>query len=387
MHSIPHSKSSSMNRTYTATKLRKNLHSNNSILSLNNDLTRYDDLIKKARDTINKYQNNNISNSRSKEKILNNSIQNIERKNSNPNLNYSFLAGLSSQRESRDDIRTEYSNYSNFGVENYYKNLITQLKTDSNIQNERMRSLESKNKKNELDLIDNERERGRLEEKVKNLEKRLNETKTLYDDLRRQKENLESNYEQLRYDYKNDMKKAELNSICKNKEIEEILTKENEMIKNELNKFIKENINLKLSIKSLKQEIGTKNNDIIISLKNENKRLNSQLESKKEKFLKLDNNIYLNQDVEFIWPSLGNQIINENGKCYGLKKQLGILVNGDVVPCCLDQNGDIKLGNIFENSIEEILNSSKAKRIIEGFNNRILTEELCKKCGFIKVRF
>jgi radical SAM protein with 4Fe4S-binding SPASM domain len=109
--------------------------------------------------------------------------------------------------------------------------------------------------------------------------------------------------------------------------------------------------------------------------------------SKKEKFLKLDNNIYLNQDVEFIWPSLGNQIINENGKCYGLKKQLGILVNGDVVPCCLDQNGDIKLGNIFENSIEEILNSSKAKRIIEGFNNRILTEELCKKCGFIKVRF
>ena len=109
--------------------------------------------------------------------------------------------------------------------------------------------------------------------------------------------------------------------------------------------------------------------------------------SKKEKFLKLDNNIYLNQDVEFIWPSLGNQIINENGKCYGLKKQLGILVNGDVVPCCLDQNGDIKLGNIFENSIEEILNSSKAKRIIKGFNNRILTEELCKKCGFIKVRF
>ena len=288
MHSIPHSKSSSMNRTYTATKLRKNLHSNNSILSLNNDLTRYDDLIKKAHDTINKYQNNNISNSRSKEKILNNSIQNIERKNSNPNLNYSFLAGLSSQRESRDDIRTEYSNYSNFGVENYYKNLITQLKTDSNIQNERMRSLESKNKKNELDLIDNERERGRLEEKVKNLEKRLNETKTLYDDLRRQKENLESNYEQLRYDYKNDMKKAELNSICKNKEIEDILTKENEMIKNELNKFIKENINLKLSIKSLKQEIGTKNNDIIISLKNENKRLNSQLESKKEKILKLE---------------------------------------------------------------------------------------------------
>ena len=57
-----------------------------------------------------------------------------------------------------------------FGVENYYKNLITQLKTDSNIQNEKMRSLENKNKQNELDLIDNERERGRLEDIVKDLQ-------------------------------------------------------------------------------------------------------------------------------------------------------------------------------------------------------------------------
>ena len=57
-----------------------------------------------------------------------------------------------------------------FGVENYYKNLITQLKTDSNIQNKRMRSLENKNKQNELDLIDNERERGRLEDIVKDLQ-------------------------------------------------------------------------------------------------------------------------------------------------------------------------------------------------------------------------
>ena len=76
-----------------------------------------------------------------------------------------------------------------------------------------MKSLENKNKQNELDLIDNERERGKLEDKVKILQKRLNETKNLYDDLRRQKENLENNYDQLRFDYKNDMKKAEMSSI------------------------------------------------------------------------------------------------------------------------------------------------------------------------------
>ena len=279
MHSIPHSKTSSLTRLNTSTKLRKTLQPSNSIILVNNDLSRYDDLIKKARETIYKFQNNTINNSRSKEKILNTSIQNIERKNSN----YSVL--LSSQRDSREDIRTEYSNYSNLNIENYYKNVITQLKTDSNIQNERMKSLENKNKQNELDLIDNERERGKLEDKVKILQKRLNETKNLYDDLRRQKENLENNYDQLRFDYKNDMKKAEINSINKNKEIEDILTKENEMIKSELNKFIKGNINLKLSVKNLKQEIGSKDNDIIISLKNENKRLSNQLESKKEKIL------------------------------------------------------------------------------------------------------
>ena len=207
MHSIPHSKTSSLTRLNTSTKLRKTLQPSNSIILVNNDLSRYDDLIKKARETIYKFQNNSINNSRSKEKILNTSIQNIERKNSN----YSVL--LSSQRDSREDIRTEYSNYSNLNIENYYKNVITQLKTDSNIQNERMKSLENKNKQNELDLIDNEREREKLEDKVKILQKRLNDTKNLYDDLRRQKENLENNYDQLRFDYKNDMKKAEMLSI------------------------------------------------------------------------------------------------------------------------------------------------------------------------------
>lgn len=108
--------------------------------------------------------------------------------------------------------------------------------------------------------------------------------------------------------------------------------------------------------------------------------------SKKEKFIKLEKNTYLNQDIEFKWPNMESEKISENGKCYGLKKQLGILVNGDIVPCCLDQNGDIKLGNIFKSDLEEILNSKKSQDIINGFNNNILIEELCKRCGFIKTR-
>jgi radical SAM protein with 4Fe4S-binding SPASM domain len=79
-------------------------------------------------------------------------------------------------------------------------------------------------------------------------------------------------------------------------------------------------------------------------------------------------------------------VICESGNCYGLKKQLGILSNGDVVPCCLDQNGDIKLGNIFNENLNDILESERAKNIVKGFNERKLIEELCKRCGFVNSR-
>ena len=104
----------------------------------------------------------------------------------------------------------------------------------------------------------------------------------------------------------------------------------------------------------------------------------------KNSFVKLSENIFLNQDIEFEWPSMDDKINSEIGKCYGLKNQIAILVNGDVVPCCLDTNGDMTLGNILSQDLEEILNSKRALNIIEGFNNSKLIEELCKRCKFIK---
>ncbi len=105
-------------------------------------------------------------------------------------------------------------------------------------------------------------------------------------------------------------------------------------------------------------------------------------EARKNKFVKLRENAFLNQDIEFTWPSLENRIISENGSCLGLRNQVAILVNGDVVPCCLDQEGDIKLGNIYEESFEKIINSEMSKKIVEGFQNGILIHSLCKRCGF-----
>lgn len=100
-------------------------------------------------------------------------------------------------------------------------------------------------------------------------------------------------------------------------------------------------------------------------------------------FLKLKENVFINQDIEFTWPDIELDIINNEGTCMGLRNQIAILSNGDVVPCCLDQDGNIKLGNIFEDDLEDIINSEKCLEIIKGFEENKLIHRLCKTCGFV----
>jgi len=100
--------------------------------------------------------------------------------------------------------------------------------------------------------------------------------------------------------------------------------------------------------------------------------------------IKLRDKIYLNMAEKFQWPDMGNDIIDENVFCYGLRDQIGVLVDGTVVPCCLDSEGKIPLGNIYETSLEDILNSERARAIYDGFSRRCAVEELCKRCGYAK---
>lgn len=104
---------------------------------------------------------------------------------------------------------------------------------------------------------------------------------------------------------------------------------------------------------------------------------------KEKNSFKLRNNMYLSMGEKFKWPSLNVKEIGERAFCYGLRDQIGFLVDGTVVPCCLDSEGSIPLGNIFENTLEEILNSKRAKDIYDGFSGRKAVEDLCKRCGFI----
>ena len=101
-------------------------------------------------------------------------------------------------------------------------------------------------------------------------------------------------------------------------------------------------------------------------------------------FLQLKEKIFLNQDIEFTWPDINGKKIIEKGRCLALKEQVAILVDGTVVPCCLDNNGDIPLGNILEESMEDILKKPKCVMIKKNFENSIITCDFCKTCGFLE---
>jgi len=103
-------------------------------------------------------------------------------------------------------------------------------------------------------------------------------------------------------------------------------------------------------------------------------------------FVEIGNKKYINLDTIYEWPSLEKEIVSTTGNCYGLVNQLAILVDGTVVPCCLDHNGDINLGNIFESSLENILNSETASKIVDGFKCNKLINPLCQRCGFRELK-
>ena len=88
----------------------------------------------------------------------------------------------------------------------------------------------------------------------------------------------------------------------------------------------------------------------------------------------------------FVWPSLGGTDFGPEGFCHGLRDQAGILADGTVVPCCLDGEGDIALGNILTEDWDSIMEGSRARALYKSFSDRKIEEPLCRRCGY-RVRF
>lgn len=98
---------------------------------------------------------------------------------------------------------------------------------------------------------------------------------------------------------------------------------------------------------------------------------------------KIHGRVYLHFDSRFDWPSFLLPPQGDKGKCHALTSHIGIHANGTVVPCCLDKEAVINLGNIFDQNLEEILLSKRAMAMKEGFKNGKRVEDLCKHCTFI----
>ena len=96
----------------------------------------------------------------------------------------------------------------------------------------------------------------------------------------------------------------------------------------------------------------------------------------------IDQRVYLEYGDKFDWPDLSAPDGGERAFCHGLRDQVGVLCDGTVVPCCLDHDGDIALGNLFETTLEEIWETPRAKAIYQGFAQKKAAEELCRKCGY-----
>lgn len=106
----------------------------------------------------------------------------------------------------------------------------------------------------------------------------------------------------------------------------------------------------------------------------------------KPKNIRIDRKLFFNFDEYFNWPSLENKFVSNEGFCYGLDSHFGILSSGDVIPCCLDQNACVNLGNTNDTQIKDILNSKRVKAIQKGFKEGKVIEELCQKCEY-RLRF
>lgn len=107
---------------------------------------------------------------------------------------------------------------------------------------------------------------------------------------------------------------------------------------------------------------------------------------KAERGIPLAKRVFLNPEAQFAWPHLSAPDGGEYGYCRGLRDHLAILVDGTVVPCCLDAEGLLALGNLFQQSLAAILAGSRARKMREAFAHQWLVEPLCRRCTY-RIRF
>ncbi|MDD3322133.1 MAG: radical SAM protein [Paludibacter sp.] len=101
--------------------------------------------------------------------------------------------------------------------------------------------------------------------------------------------------------------------------------------------------------------------------------------------LKLSDHIFLQRAPRFDWPDEKNQSSETKKTCYALRDHIAILADGQVVPCCLDADANLKLGDIFTEELGDILEKERSRAIKKGFQEGKAVEPFCSSCGFSKM--
>ena len=99
---------------------------------------------------------------------------------------------------------------------------------------------------------------------------------------------------------------------------------------------------------------------------------------------RIRNKLHLEWGEKFEWPDIKREDTRDRVFCYGLGDHFAVLCDGTVVPCCLDSDGNIPLGNLLKSSAREILEGPRAENIRLGFQNMCAREELCRRCGYAR---
>jgi radical SAM protein with 4Fe4S-binding SPASM domain len=108
----------------------------------------------------------------------------------------------------------------------------------------------------------------------------------------------------------------------------------------------------------------------------------TQIEDTMSRNVKIQDHIFLQNAARFSWPGQ-KKLDLAHKKCYALRDHIAILCDGSVVPCCLDANGDMVLGNVFTTPLDDIINCKEAVDMKQAFARNEIVNPICKDCGFI----
>ena len=101
---------------------------------------------------------------------------------------------------------------------------------------------------------------------------------------------------------------------------------------------------------------------------------------------KICDKVFLEWGERFEWPDIDGEDYGASHSCYGLRDQIGVLSDGTVVPCCLDADGVINLGNIYKESLADILSSDRVVKLRTSLEKKCVSEQLCRKCGYAHIK-